>query len=79
MHRYTPISDPDAKGYFDLLIKVLLTFCLSTLLSIFASLVSISPISYYNVCNKLFQVYPEGKMSQHFAILKPGDAVEVKG
>ncbi|KAI6681706.1 hypothetical protein NL676_035587 [Syzygium grande] len=42
---YTPISDPDAKGYFDLLIKV----------------------------------YPEGKMSQHFAILKPGDAVEVKG
>ncbi|XP_030549994.1 NADH-cytochrome b5 reductase-like protein [Rhodamnia argentea] len=42
---YTPISDPDAKGYFDLLIKV----------------------------------YPEGKMSQHFAILKPGDVVEVKG
>ncbi|XP_060667425.1 uncharacterized protein LOC107420910 isoform X2 [Ziziphus jujuba] len=32
---YTPISDPDAKGYFDLLIKV----------------------------------YPEGKMSQHFASL----------
>lgn len=42
---YTPISDPDAKGYFDLLIKV----------------------------------YPEGKMSQHFAQLKPGDVVEVKG
>ncbi|XP_022864232.1 NADH-cytochrome b5 reductase-like protein [Olea europaea var. sylvestris] len=42
---YTPISDPDAKGYFDLLIKV----------------------------------YPEGKMSQHFASLKPGDFVEVKG
>ncbi|XP_010535871.1 PREDICTED: NADH-cytochrome b5 reductase-like protein [Tarenaya hassleriana] len=42
---YTPISDPEAKGYFDLLIKV----------------------------------YPEGKMSQHFASLKPGDAVEVKG
>ncbi|KAL0451907.1 UNVERIFIED_CONTAM: NADH-cytochrome reductase-like protein [Sesamum latifolium] len=42
---YTPISDPDAKGYFDLLIKV----------------------------------YPEGKMSQHFASLKPGDVVEVKG
>lgn len=42
---YTPISDPDSKGYFDLLIKV----------------------------------YPEGKMSQHFASLKPGDAVEVKG
>lgn len=42
---YTPISDPDAKGYFDLLIKV----------------------------------YPEGKMSQHFASLKPGDKVEVKG
>ncbi|XP_052110213.1 NADH-cytochrome b5 reductase-like protein [Arachis duranensis] len=43
--RYTPISDPEAKGYFDLLIKV----------------------------------YPEGKMSQHFASLKPGDVVEVKG
>ncbi|XWS17163.1 hypothetical protein CRYUN_Cryun33cG0044700 [Craigia yunnanensis] len=42
---YTPISDPDAKGYFDLLIKV----------------------------------YPEGKMSQHFSSLKPGDVVEVKG
>jgi hypothetical protein len=28
---------------------------------------------------KLFQVYPEGKMSQHFASLKPGDVVEVKG
>lgn len=42
---YTPISDPDSKGYFDLLIKV----------------------------------YPEGKMSQHFASLKPGDVVEVKG
>ncbi|CAN6564184.1 unnamed protein product [Malus baccata var. baccata] len=42
---YTPISDPDAKGYFDLLIKV----------------------------------YPEGKMSQHFASLKPGDVIEVKG
>lgn len=28
----------------------------------------------YNV-----QVYPEGKMSQHFASLKPGDVVEVKG
>uniref|UniRef100_A0A0A0LF54 NADH-cytochrome b5 reductase n=1 Tax=Cucumis sativus TaxID=3659 RepID=A0A0A0LF54_CUCSA len=42
---YTPISDPDAKGYFDLLIKV----------------------------------YPQGKMSQHFATLKPGDVLEVKG
>ncbi|KAF7021639.1 hypothetical protein CFC21_034561 [Triticum aestivum] len=42
---YTPISDPDSKGYFDLLIKV----------------------------------YPEGKMSQHFANLKPGDVLEVKG
>ncbi|GMP60078.1 hypothetical protein CsSME_00023093 [Camellia sinensis var. sinensis] len=42
---YTPISDPDSKGYFDLLIKV----------------------------------YPDGKMSQHFASLKPGDVVEVKG
>lgn len=42
---YTPISDPEAKGYFDLLIKV----------------------------------YPEGKMSQHFARLKPGDVLEVKG
>ncbi|PSS13835.1 NADH-cytochrome b5 reductase-like protein [Actinidia chinensis var. chinensis] len=42
---YTPISDPDSKGYFDLLIKV----------------------------------YPEGKMSQHFASLKPGDVVDVKG
>nr|AFK47499.1 unknown [Medicago truncatula] len=42
---YTPISDTESKGYFDLLIKV----------------------------------YPEGKMSQHFASLKPGDMVEVKG
>ncbi|KAL2929493.1 NADH-cytochrome b5 reductase-like protein [Bienertia sinuspersici] len=42
---YTPISDPHAKGFFDLMIKV----------------------------------YPEGKMSQHFAKLKPGDVVEVKG
>ncbi|KAL7590251.1 hypothetical protein Lser_V15G37827 [Lactuca serriola] len=42
---YTPISDPDSKGYFDLMIKV----------------------------------YPEGKMSQYFAKLKPGDIVEVKG
>ncbi|XP_042411114.1 NADH-cytochrome b5 reductase-like protein [Zingiber officinale] len=42
---YTPISDPDSRGYFDLLIKV----------------------------------YPEGKMSQHFASLKPGDMIEVKG
>ncbi|XP_061345252.1 NADH-cytochrome b5 reductase-like protein [Gastrolobium bilobum] len=42
---YTPISDTESKGYFDLLIKV----------------------------------YPEGKMSQHFASLKPGDVVEVKG
>ncbi|WZZ38694.1 hypothetical protein YC2023_034953 [Brassica napus] len=42
---YTPISDPEAKGYFDLLIKV----------------------------------YPDGKMSQHFASLKPGDVLEVKG
>lgn len=42
---YTPLSDPDSRGYFDLLIKV----------------------------------YPEGKMSQHFASLKPGDVVEVKG
>ncbi|KAG4930179.1 hypothetical protein AAZX31_17G112900 [Glycine max] len=42
---YTPISDPESNGYFDLLIKV----------------------------------YPEGKMSQHFASLKPGDVVEVKG
>ncbi|XP_004287348.1 PREDICTED: NADH-cytochrome b5 reductase-like protein-like [Fragaria vesca subsp. vesca] len=42
---YTPISDPESKGYFDLLIKV----------------------------------YPEGKMSQHFASLKPGDVLEVKG
>lgn len=42
---YTPISDSDAKGYFDLMIKI----------------------------------YPEGKMSQHFAKLKPGDVLEVKG
>ncbi|CAL0307130.1 unnamed protein product [Lupinus luteus] len=42
---YTPISDPESQGYFDLLIKV----------------------------------YPEGKMSQYFASLKPGDVVEVKG
>lgn len=42
---YTPISAPDSKGHFDLMIKV----------------------------------YPEGKMSQHFASLKPGDVLEVKG
>ncbi|OVA00467.1 Oxidoreductase FAD/NAD(P)-binding [Macleaya cordata] len=42
---YTPISDPDSKGYFDLLVKI----------------------------------YPEGKMSQHLASLKPGDMIEVKG
>ncbi|XP_022938224.1 NADH-cytochrome b5 reductase-like protein [Cucurbita moschata] len=42
---YTPISDPEAKGYFDLLIKI----------------------------------YPQGKMTQHFAKLKPGDKLEVKG
>uniref|UniRef100_A0A1D1Y7U9 NADH-cytochrome b5 reductase n=1 Tax=Anthurium amnicola TaxID=1678845 RepID=A0A1D1Y7U9_9ARAE len=42
---YTPISDLDSKGYFDLLIKV----------------------------------YPEGKMSQYMASLKPGDVLEVKG
>ncbi|KAF3328522.1 NADH-cytochrome b5 reductase-like protein [Carex littledalei] len=42
---YTPISDPDSEGFFDLLIKV----------------------------------YPEGKMSQHFASLRPGEVVEVKG
>ncbi|XP_043723135.1 NADH-cytochrome b5 reductase-like protein [Telopea speciosissima] len=42
---YTPISDPDAKGYFDLLIKI----------------------------------YPDGKMSQYFASLKPGDVLDVKG
>ncbi|KAJ9538919.1 hypothetical protein OSB04_031652 [Centaurea solstitialis] len=42
---YTPISDPDSEGYFDLMIKI----------------------------------YPEGKMSQHFAKLKPGDVLEVKG
>ncbi|KVI11639.1 Ferredoxin reductase-type FAD-binding domain-containing protein [Cynara cardunculus var. scolymus] len=42
---YTPVSDPDSKGYFDLMIKV----------------------------------YPEGKMSQHFAKLKPGDIVEIAG
>ncbi|CAA6672674.1 unnamed protein product [Spirodela intermedia] len=42
---YTPISDIESRGYFDLLIKV----------------------------------YPEGKMSQHIAGLKPGDVLEVKG
>lgn len=42
---YTPISPPEAKGYFDLMVKT----------------------------------YPEGKMSQHFASLKPGDTLEVKG
>lgn len=42
---YTPISTPDAKGYFDLLIKI----------------------------------YPEGKMTQHLAKMKPGDMLEVRG
>eukprot|EP01018_Ginkgo_biloba_P004169 Gb_23345 [translate_table: standard] len=27
----------------------------------------------------MIKVYPEGKMSQHFATLKPGDTLEVKG
>lgn len=27
----------------------------------------------------LTQTYPEGKMSQHFAHLKPGDTLDVKG
>ncbi|KAJ9548669.1 hypothetical protein OSB04_021212 [Centaurea solstitialis] len=42
---YTPLSDPDSRGYFDLMIKV----------------------------------YPEGKMSQHYAKLKPDDTVEIAG
>ncbi|XP_078428027.1 FAD/NAD(P)-binding oxidoreductase [Wolffia australiana] len=42
---YTPISDIELKGYFDLLVKV----------------------------------YPEGKMGQYIAELKPGDVLEVKG
>eukprot|EP00252_Welwitschia_mirabilis_P006324 TRINITY_DN17174_c0_g1_i1.p1 TRINITY_DN17174_c0_g1~~TRINITY_DN17174_c0_g1_i1.p1 ORF type:complete len:268 (+),score=59.70 TRINITY_DN17174_c0_g1_i1:331-1134(+) len=42
---YTPISDPEAKGYFDLMVKI----------------------------------YPEGKMTQHFAQLKRGDTLEAKG
>ncbi|CAA3025636.1 NADH-cytochrome b5 reductase [Olea europaea subsp. europaea] len=45
---YTPISDPDVKGYFDLLIKVAVYFAF------------------------IFGV-------SHFASLKPGDVVEVKG
>lgn len=64
---YTPISDPDVKGYFDLLIKVAVYFAF-----IFGNLCLI-------ICMKTSQVYPEGKMSQHFASLKPGDVVEVKG
>jgi hypothetical protein len=33
------------------------------------------------ITEKMFyaQVYPDGKMSQHFANLKPGDVLEVKG
>lgn len=42
---YTPISPPDSKGYFDLLVKI----------------------------------YPNGKMTQHLAQLKPGDTLDVKG
>ncbi|KAI3892007.1 hypothetical protein MKW92_013935, partial [Papaver armeniacum] len=45
LRSYTPISDPESKGYFDLLVKI----------------------------------YPEGKMSQHLANLRPGDVLEVKG
>jgi len=37
-------------------------------------ILNFSPIPF-----KLLQVYPEGKMSQHFATLKSGDVVEVKG
>lgn len=38
----------------------------------------------HNLCFFIFinctlQVYPDGKMSQYFASLKPGDVVEVKG
>lgn len=42
---YTPISPPDSKGYFDLMIKI----------------------------------YPQGKMTQYMAGLKPGDYLDVKG
>lgn len=34
---------------------------------------------FYQVWFLILQVYPQGKMSQHFASLKPGDVVEVKG
>ncbi|KAK8286354.1 hypothetical protein V6Z11_D08G284300 [Gossypium hirsutum] len=56
---YTPISDPDAMGHFDLLIKIWGNKCLRLHLFVL--------------------VYPEGKMSQIFATLKPGDVLEVKG
>lgn len=43
----------------------------------------LSELHVYNVTDFLSiflqQIYPEGKMSQHLAKLKPGDVVEVKG
>ncbi|PPD68584.1 hypothetical protein GOBAR_DD34538 [Gossypium barbadense] len=59
LNSYTPISDPDAMGHFDLLIKIWGNKCLRLHLFVL--------------------VYPEGKMSQIFATLKPGDVLEVKG
>lgn len=73
---YTPISDPDSKGYFDLLIKVLVW---STNLCTYLSISNFVLLSKTSICFDILQVYPEGKMSQHFASLKPGDVVEVKG
>ncbi|KAL3691535.1 hypothetical protein R1sor_005186 [Riccia sorocarpa] len=42
---YTPVTSPDVRGYFDLVVKI----------------------------------YPEGRMTQHFAKLSAGDTLEVKG
>ncbi|MBA0797229.1 hypothetical protein Gohar_007944 [Gossypium harknessii] len=66
---YTPISDPDAMGHFDLLIKIWGNKCLRLHLFVLVSVHT----------SKDVLVYPEGKMSQIFATLKPGDVLEVKG
>lgn len=89
---YTPISDPEAKGYFDLLIKVwqyegsLIFMCISLLLVLFLAKNWLCydwsvffDLLWFCCVNCLLQVYPDGKMSQHFASLKPGDVLEVKG
>lgn len=87
MFRYTPISDPDSKGYFDLLIKVKHYELVFGLYSAY-TFMKMPLLQYCTAFHfdfvfiflfMILQVYPEGKMSQHFSHLKPGDIIEVKG